>query len=65
MTVDMVKAAVANIEANKADPEVAHTLEDDLYLMVLMAIADGVDNAQELATEALKASCIEFMRWHA
>ena len=63
MTIDEVKDRVRIIEATRGDDETAHSLEDRLHGEVLRAIADGIDNAQELATEALKTAQIDFCRW--
>ena len=45
------------------DPEIAHSREDELFQKVLKAIANGVDNPQELAKEALKSTKLDFPRW--
>ena len=47
------------------DPEVSHSLEDNLYKEVLEAIANGAENPSELAKEVLKVSEINFARWYA
>jgi hypothetical protein len=44
------------------DDEAAHSMEDDLFKDVLMAIAKGSKKAQALAREALKSVKIEFPR---
>ena len=48
-----------------SDPEVSHSLEDNLYKEVLEAIANGAENPSELAKEVLKVSEINFARWYA
>ncbi len=63
MTVDDVIQRVAEINAERNDDEMAHSDEDSLHQDVLVAISNGVDNAQELALEALKTLDISFARW--
>ncbi|WP_303985888.1 hypothetical protein [Niallia circulans] len=65
MTVDDVMKRVEDIRqvAEAEDDETAHGMEDELYAEVLKAIANGVDNPEKLATEALKTLEIEFSRW--
>ena len=63
MTADEVRAAVAQIAKCADDYERAHGKEDDLHEAVLQAIADGAENAAELAREALKTADIEFARY--
>jgi hypothetical protein len=63
ITVEEIRAKVKEISRN--DSEIAHSMEDNLYIEVLKAIAAGVDNAQTLAKEALKAHDLTFERWHA
>jgi hypothetical protein len=56
----------ARIEAiNYGDPEEGHGQQDDLYLDVLRAIADGVDDPAGVAREALKAERPDFVKWYA
>ena len=48
------------------DDEVAHSMEDELYLDVLKMVARGVvttATAIECAAEALKAQDLDFARW--
>lgn len=64
MTVEEVKARVAEIEAVKSDDEGAHSMEDELHQDVLQAIADGTaDDPAGCAREALKTHEIDFCRW--
>ena len=65
MTVDDVRAKVAEIDAIKNDDERAHSMEDDLYADVLNDIAEGMSGrcAAALAAEALKTVRIDFARW--
>lgn len=49
----------------RSDNERAHLYEDQLYVDVLGAIADGeCENPAEYAREALKADDINFARWY-
>ncbi|UNY40688.1 hypothetical protein KLEB271_gp63 [Bacillus phage vB_BauS_KLEB27-1] len=66
MTVDDVRKRVEVIrnEAEAADNETAHSMEDELYAEVLKAIANGADNPEKLAAEALETEKIEFYRWY-
>ncbi|WP_426043228.1 hypothetical protein [Bacillus pumilus] len=54
MTVDEVKERVDDIRHEAGDDETAHGMEDDLYIDVSEAIANGADNPEKLAAEALK-----------
>lgn len=64
MTVDDVKKYVADIDAMRDDDENAHSLEDELHVAVLKAIADGeCTDPVGCATEALKTLFIDFSRW--
>jgi hypothetical protein len=65
MTVDDVKKELEEIKRSAGDNEAAHQLEDWLFVCVLRAIASGAEDASGLATEALKAGEIEFVRWYA
>jgi hypothetical protein len=62
MTVQQVKNRVCAIEAVKRDFEVAHSMEDELYIEVLRAIVAGVPDTQELAEAALESQTIDFDR---
>lgn len=64
MTVDDVRERVENIRQAAFDDEAAHGMEDELYAEVLKAIANGADNPEKLAAEALKTEKIEFSRWY-
>jgi hypothetical protein len=59
-----VEARLAEIVAQSDDNERAHVLEDDLWLNVLLAIARGSDEAQEMAKLAVTSRDIEFSRWY-
>ncbi|WP_353854764.1 hypothetical protein [Bacillus sp. Bos-x628] len=64
MTVDDVRERVDDIRHEADNDEGAHSMEDDLYIDVLEAIANGADNPEKLAAEALKTKEIEFYRWY-
>lgn len=63
MTIDEVRQRVESIKNDDGDDEAQHAAEDDLHVSVLRAIADGAENAAELAAEALKTCDIDFCRW--
>ena len=63
MTKNEVKRRVKDIKINADDYEGAHNMEDSLHQDVLRAIADGAENAAELAKEALKTKKIGFSRY--
>lgn len=65
MTIEEVRKHLARIERVTNDPESAHSADDFLRELVLLAIAEGASNAKELASEALKSSAIQFPRWFA
>lgn len=65
MDVKQVKQVIACIDAVKEDYEAAHYMEDNLYLDVLRHIAEGGENAQAIAKEALKSREIDFNRYTA
>lgn len=63
MKINEIRKRIKNISNISGDDEAAHSLEDRLRHDVLKAIADGAENAKELAIEALKTSEINFARW--
>lgn len=66
MTPSDVIKLLSEIEHADCDQERAHALEDDLFVEVLSAIAEGqCDNPAELARLALRSRDIEFDRWYA
>lgn len=65
MTPEDVVKRVSEISNTSGDNEEAHVMEDNLYLEVLTAISDGASDPRGLATEAIKASMIQFSRWYA
>ena len=58
-----VAARVEAIAGMVGDDEVAHSAEDELWHDVLMAIANGDDEPQKLAAEALHTRDFDFHRW--
>lgn len=73
MTPSEVNAEITNrlvsIMATKHDPEVAHGIEDALYVFVLMEIANNplltLDDMRTAANGALESREIAFPRWTA
>lgn len=65
ITVTEIEEKVAEIAHHRADNEVAHQNEDELYRATLRAIAEGAPNAADLAAAALMAHDIPFGRWYA
>lgn len=65
MRVSSVRTALVMIQFSSDDPEMAHSMERNVWENVLRAIAHDPSNAQELATEALKTLDIDFERWMA
>lgn len=62
MTVEQIREEIEKIKASNPDDEAQHGMEDDLYLAVLTAIANGALNPTELAREAIKTQEMEFRR---
>jgi hypothetical protein len=57
---DMIK-----VNSDRREGPRAHEREDDLFLAVLRAIADGTaEDPVALAREALKSAELEFDRWY-
>lgn len=55
---------VKRIRSMAYDDEAAHSMEDELWFNVLMAIASSkVEYPDELAKEALRTRDIKFERW--
>ena len=65
MTVEQVREGVERVRAVAADDEQAHMSRDGIWLSVLRAIAEGMDDPQALARAALATEDIEFSRWYA
>ena len=67
MTLAEVEALITSVksQADDGDYEGAHSAEDSLLLGVLHAIANGAENAKELAAKAIKVRDLEHPRWYA
>ncbi len=63
ITPEGVRQLLSDIEKVGNDPEEAHSMEDTLFVLVLRSIADGSEDAQELAQLALKSLDFDFERW--
>lgn len=67
MTVTDVREWVKEIAQVSTGPHggpAAHVLEDELFLVVLKAIAAGAADPARLAAEALESSALPFDRWY-
>ena len=60
-----IHAAVQAIRDQSGDDEGAHAAEDELYINVLAAIAEGARNPRKLAAAALETRQLGFARWYA
>lgn len=63
MTEEEANEWVERIRAMASDDEGAHATEDEFREAVLKAIANGADNAKQIAEIALKTNEIDFERW--
>ena len=57
--------ALAEINQEKGDDYLAHTLQDELFCQVLGAIAAGAPEAAQMAKAALRVLDIPFTRYYA
>lgn len=68
MKVQEVKRRLAEIELCKADNEIAHSCEDNLFYEFVKAVKNGEYKTRkeiiEVATEVHKVRGIDFERWH-
>jgi hypothetical protein len=70
ITLHEVRRRVEEIERTAGQPhcddENAHSLEDELHVAVLRAVAEGMaaEDAAELAREALTTCDLDFCRWY-
>lgn len=62
MTPDEIRAQIAGIDTS--DPEEAHSREDEIRHIVLVAIAEGHSDPSGMATAALSTGELEFERWY-
>lgn len=66
MTLEDAVRKINKIENVSADAELAHSLEDGLYLEFIVQVAQqGDDNLKAIAKEILKSQDIHFSRWRA
>jgi len=64
MKVTDTEERIAKIEAAASETDgKAHELEDDLFLEVLEATANGAKNPRALAAAAIKSADLEINRW--
>lgn len=63
MTEKELASRINKIRDMANDDESAHAAEDGLREEVLRVIAEGADNAKELAALVLTTSDISFSRW--
>lgn len=62
---DEIRAAAAEVLAVIWDVEMAHSLEDELYITVLRAVVERHPQAWEMAAEALRVAASPHERWYA
>jgi hypothetical protein len=65
MTIEEAREAVKGIDEMKGDPEAAHSAEDGLYRNFIQFVASQGGPLGEVATEVLKAACLDYTRWYA
>ena len=64
LTIERVKFLIERIEEIKDDDGPAHRREDDLYKMIIEAIANNkIEDARKICRLALKTKKIDFCRW--
>ncbi len=64
MTLDEIKKRIDEIKEIAGDGEVAHKLEDELYLDFIRYVAGGNgEDLEEKATFVSSTQGIEFFRW--
>ncbi len=65
LTLETIKESLAEIKAMSGDNEVAHCLEDELYVNVLAAIANGTcEKPRQAAALALTSQNFDHIRWY-
>lgn len=66
MKTNTVKRRIRDIRKYRAQDDVAHEMEDNLYREVLRSIAEGTaEDPKEMARLALTTDDIQFARWTA
>ena len=65
ITLAEVHARLEIIRRFTGNDEVSHIAEDALWKDVLIVIAEGAPNAEDLARAALETQQIDFSRWYA
>lgn len=65
MTEQDIKHELERIRQSAGDYEVAHSLEDDLYLRAIQHVADGGELTMEMAELILTSQKIKFARYTA
>jgi hypothetical protein len=63
LTPAIVRKRVREIAELRHDAERAHAAEDELWLGVLLAVANGHPQSSKLAAEALNTVTIQFVRF--
>lgn len=63
LTIFELQERIKKIGAMAGDDEAAHSAEDNLRADVLHEIAEGCDNAKDLASLVLSTAQIDFCRW--
>ena len=64
MTVEEIKFYVKQVEEEKDDPEIAHAIEDYLYLHFVHYVAQvSTGDLREKAKLVLQTQNVEFPRW--
>ena len=64
MTIEDIEKEIEHIKECRYDNEIAHILEDKLWQKALEQIAEGDENAQEIAKAVLKTKDVSFVRWY-
>lgn len=65
MNTQLLQEEVDRVISMAGDPEAFHLIEDDLYVKVLQAIADGARNSKKLASIVLQTRKEQHDRWYA
>lgn len=66
MNLQDIQKRVQEIKDISGDDEVAHAMEDDLYVAFVKFVSEnGSPELSEMAKEVLKTENIDFARWYA